>query len=219
MALDLRGYNLSDKPAGVEQYDMTLLVSDVAAVIRANGRESAIIVGHDWGGAIAWLFATLQPDMTERLIVLQTPHPRCILRELRTNPAQQAASAYARAFQENEVPPGTTAEGFAVLFPEEFRERYREAFSRSDYGAMINYYKRNYPRAPYADIPLPNAKAPVLVIHGLGDTFLLAAGHNSTWDFVDEPSRWRGCRGSGTSSCRCAGHRDRSSRMARAASP
>jgi pimeloyl-ACP methyl ester carboxylesterase len=187
VALDLRGYNLSDQPQGVEQYDMTLLVGDVEAVIRANGRESAIVVGHDWGGAIAWMFAAQRPDMTERLIVLQTPHPRCILRELRNNPAQQAASTYARGFQDNDVPPGTTAEGFAGLMPEEFRERYREAFARSDLGAMLNYYKRNYPRAPYADLTLPNVKAPVLVIHGLGDVFLLADRHNSTWNWVDAP--------------------------------
>jgi pimeloyl-ACP methyl ester carboxylesterase len=187
VALDLRGYNLSDKPAGVEQYDMTLLVSDVEAVIRANGRESAIVVGHDWGGAIAWMFAATRPEMTERLIVLQTPHPRCILRELRDNPAQLAASAYARAFQDNDVPPGTTAEGFAGFMPEEVRPRYVEAFARSDYGAMMNYYKRNYPRAPYDDVVLPNVKAPVLVIHGLGDGFLLADGHNSTWNWVDAP--------------------------------
>ena len=187
VALDLRGYNLSDQPPGVEQYDMTLLVSDVEAVIRANGRESAIVVGHDWGGAIAWMFAATRPEMTERLIVLQTPHPRCILRELRTNPAQQAASAYARGFQDNEVPPGSTAEGFAGLLPEDVRDRYREAFARSDLGAMLNYYKRNYPRAPYEDIELPNIKAPVLVVHGLGDPFLLADGHNSTWNWVDAP--------------------------------
>ena len=144
VALDLRGYNLSDKPAGVEQYDMTLLVSDVEAVIRANERESAIIVGHDWGGAIAWLFAILKPDMTERLIVLQTPHPRGILRELRTNPAQQEASLYARNFQQQEPPPGATAEAFAGIIPDPVaREHYIEAFRRSPMTALLSYYKRN----------------------------------------------------------------------------
>ena len=63
VALDTRGYNESDKPDGVESYDMTLLVADVAAVIRNEGRESAIIVGHDWGGAVAWGLATTMPEL------------------------------------------------------------------------------------------------------------------------------------------------------------
>lgn len=187
-ALDLRGYNLSDKPEGIEQYDLTLLVNDVAAVIQANGRDSAIIVGHDWGGAIAWMFAILKPEMTERLIVLQTPHPRGILRELRTNPAQQEASLYARNFQMQQPAPGTTAEAFAGIVPDPVaREHYIEAFRRSPMTALLSYYKQNYPREPYDDIPLAPVKAPTLVIHGLGDPFLLAAGHNSTWTFVEAP--------------------------------
>jgi pimeloyl-ACP methyl ester carboxylesterase len=185
-ALDLRGYNLSDKPRGVEQYDFSLLVEDVAAVIRALGRDRAIVVGHDWGGAVAWLFATLRPEMTDGVVVLQTPHPRGLLRELRTNPQQQANSGYARVFQQEGAHLGFTATALASWVTDpEARARYVEAFERSDFEAMLNYYKRNYPREPYADVVLPKVQAPVLVIHALGDPFLLAAGHNSTWDFVD----------------------------------
>ena len=100
VAIDQRGYNLSDKPKGVEQYDMRLLVADVAAVIRHLGRDKATIVGHDWGGMVAWQFAMQVPAMTERLIVLNLPHPRGLVRELRTNPEQIKNSAYARAFQD-----------------------------------------------------------------------------------------------------------------------
>ena len=75
VAIDLRGYNLSDRPEGVEQYAMPLLVGDVAAVIRHLGKESAIIVGHDWGGAVAWYFALNLPQMTERLVILNLPPP------------------------------------------------------------------------------------------------------------------------------------------------
>jgi pimeloyl-ACP methyl ester carboxylesterase len=186
VALDLRGYNLSDKPRGVEQYDLGLVANDVAAVIRDVGRERATVVGHDWGGAVAWLFAILHPEMTERLVVLQTPHPRGLLRELRTNPQQKANSAYARIFQAEGAHLALTAAGLAAWVTDPAaRERYVEAFARSDFEAMLNYYKRNYPREPYADLPLPNVQAPVLVIHGLADPFLLAAGHNSTWDWVD----------------------------------
>src|SRR4029077_2052918 len=64
VAIDQRGYNLSDKPKGVENYDMRLLVGDVAAVVKHLKRDKAIIVGHDWGGIVAWTFAMMLPDMT-----------------------------------------------------------------------------------------------------------------------------------------------------------
>jgi len=70
VAIDQRGYNLSGKPKGVDNYDMSLLVADVAAVIKHLGRDKAIIAGHDWGGAVAWTFATYLPQMTEKLIIL-----------------------------------------------------------------------------------------------------------------------------------------------------
>ncbi len=68
VAIDQRGYNKSDQPDGDENYDMRYLVGDVAAVIRHLGRDKATIVGHDWGGAVAWQFAFHVPQMTERLM-------------------------------------------------------------------------------------------------------------------------------------------------------
>jgi alpha/beta hydrolase fold len=76
VALDTRGYNKSDKPEKQEDYDMKLLVQDVAAVIKAEGQEKAVIVGHDWGGAIAWQFATTMPHMATKLIIVNLPHPK-----------------------------------------------------------------------------------------------------------------------------------------------
>src|SRR5436190_11686247 len=89
VAIDQRGYNLSDKPKGVENYDMRLLVGDVAAVIKSLGQEKAIVVGHDWGGMVAWQLALNVPQMVDRLIILNLPHPRGLSRELANNPAQQ----------------------------------------------------------------------------------------------------------------------------------
>ena len=198
VALDLRGYNLSDHPAGVEAYALTTLVEDVAAVIRAAGESRATIVGHDWGGAIAWLFAALHPEMTERLVVLQTPHPRGLLRELRTNPAQRQASTYVDAFLATDPHVLVTPAFFAVTATDpDVRRRYDEAFARSDVDAMIDYYRANYPRPPYDDIVLPNVQSPVLVLHGTGDPFLLTVGHNGTWDFVDGPLTIRTIPGAG----------------------
>jgi pimeloyl-ACP methyl ester carboxylesterase len=188
VAIDQRGYNLSDKPAGVENYDVRLLVGDVIAVIRSLGQQKAIIVGHDWGGAVAWQLAINVPDVVEKLIILNLPHPRGLARELAHNPEQQKNSAYARGFQVEGAEKALTAEGLASWVKDpEARPKYIEAFRRSDFGAMLNYYKRNYPREPYAEdtSPVRKVQCPVLEIHGLQDTALLAPAMNGTWDFVE----------------------------------
>src|SRR5260221_1243252 len=76
VAIDQRGYNLSDKPAGVENYDVRLLVGDVLAVIKHLGQQKAIIVGHDWGGGVAWQLAINVPPAGQRRVILNLPHPR-----------------------------------------------------------------------------------------------------------------------------------------------
>ena len=189
VAIDMRGYNLSDKPKGVENYDLTLLVSDVASVIRHLGAAGATIVGHDWGGLVAWQFAMNRPDMTERLIILNLPHPRGLARELAHNPEQQKNSRYARAFQAEGAHKMLTAEGLAEWVKEpEAKKKYIEAFRRSDFEAMLNYYKRNYPREPYVepDVPLVKIAAPVLMFHGLKDPYLLHHALNGTWEWVEK---------------------------------
>ena len=117
VAIDQRGYNLSDKPKGVENYGMSLLAGDVIAVIHALGNEKAIIVGHDWGGVVAWQVALNAPQVTEKLIILNLPHPRGLLRELANNPAQQKASAYARKFQKPEATPTRSSSHSARKIP------------------------------------------------------------------------------------------------------
>ena len=98
VAVDLRGYNDSDKPDGVEAYRMSELVADVRGVIEGLGYESCILVAHDWGGAIAWNFAYAYPEMVEKLIVLNIPHPAKFLEGLQT-PQQLLKSWYIFAFQ------------------------------------------------------------------------------------------------------------------------
>ena len=189
VAIDQRGYNLSDKPKGVENYDMRLLVGDVAAVVKHLGREKAIIVGHDWGGIVSWTTAMFMPQMVEKLIILNLPHPRGLNRELANNPAQQKNSQYARNFQQPDAHTKLTAEGLAFWVKDpEAKKKYIEAFKRSDFEAMLNYYKRNYPREPYTEdkSPLVKVKMPVLMIHGLGDTALLPGALNNTWDYLEQ---------------------------------
>lgn len=189
VAIDQRGYNLSDKPKGVENYDMRLLVGDVAAVVKHLGREKAIIVGHDWGGIVSWTTAMFMPQMVEKLIILNLPHPRGLNRELANNPQQQKNSQYARNFQQPDAHTKLTAEGLAFWVKDpEAKKKYIEAFKKSDIEAMLNYYKRNYPREPYTEdkSPIVKVKMPVLMIHGLDDTALLAGALNNTWDYLEQ---------------------------------
>ena len=189
-AADLRGYNLSDKPKGIEHYGMRALLGDVAAVIREEGAESAVVVGHDWGGALAWQFAARLPGMTERLAVLNLPHLSGLTRELAESPEQYEASAYTRRFQEEGAHEDLDAETLARWVSDpEARRRYVEVLERSDLEAALLYYKRHYPREPYRAAGPPDAsgrvRAPVLVIHGLQDPYLLPGALNDTWNWVD----------------------------------
>jgi pimeloyl-ACP methyl ester carboxylesterase len=102
VAIDQRGYNKSDQPQGVENYTMDKLVGDVVAVVNHFKQEKAVIVGHDWGGMVAWTFAMQHPKKTDRLIILNLPHPKGLMRELANNPQQQKNSQYAPQFPERE---------------------------------------------------------------------------------------------------------------------
>jgi pimeloyl-ACP methyl ester carboxylesterase len=189
VAIDQRGYNLSDKPEGVENYSMDKLVGDVAAVIKHFGQEKAIVVGHDWGGAVAWTLAMSRPEMVERLVILNLPHPRGLTRELANNPAQQKASQYARDFQKPDAAAKIKPEMLAFWVENaEARKVYVEAFKRSSVEGMLNYYKANYPREPYREMPdgnFPPVRCPVLMIHGLKDIALLPGALNDTWKWID----------------------------------
>ena len=189
VAIDQRGYNLSDKPKGVENYDMRLLVGDVAAVVKHMKQDKAIIVGHDWGGIVAWTFAMMLPNMTDKLVILNLPHPRGLNHELTHNPQQQKNSQYARNFQQPDAHTKLTAEQLSGWVKDpEAKKKYIEAFKRSDFEAMLNYYKRNYPREPYTEdtSPVIKVKMPVLMIHGLNDQALLAGALNNTWEWLEK---------------------------------
>jgi pimeloyl-ACP methyl ester carboxylesterase len=188
-AVDLRGYNRSDKPAGVEAYAMPLLVADIEAVIASEGRDEAIIVGHDWGGAVSWALAMARPDLVRKLIICNLPHPAALSRELANNPRQAENSQYARNFQQPGAHESLTAESLASwVRDEDARARYVEAFERSDFEAMLNYYKANYPREPYREMsePVTKVQMPVLMIHGLEDWALLPGGLNDTWNWLEQ---------------------------------
>ncbi len=99
IAPDQRGYNLSDKPAGVHNYRIEALTGDIAELIRALGRDKAIVVGHDWGGIVAWHLAMQHPAVVNKLVIMNAPHPATYSREIRENPAQQRKSWFVGFFQ------------------------------------------------------------------------------------------------------------------------
>jgi pimeloyl-ACP methyl ester carboxylesterase len=187
-ALDMRGYNLSDKPKGVENYNINRLVDDAAAVIVAEGEKSAVIVGHDWGGATAWNIAMRRPELVEKLAILNMPHPYSLARELATNPDQVKYSQYARNFMDPEFYKQISPErlGNWVRDPAA-KAKHLEAMKRSDPQAMLHYYQANYPREPYRvwESEPVHVKMPTLLIHGLKDKALASTGLNGLWNWVD----------------------------------
>lgn len=199
VAIDQRGYNLSSQPEDEASYNMEHLTADVAAVIRHFGEESATIIGHDWGGIVSWQFTLAYPEMVEKLVVLDMPHPDGLARELATNEEQYRNSAYARTFINGS---STDPDIFLgrPMNPQSLsswvtdavaRERYIEAFERSNFDGMLAYYKQNYPRVSSTTSlpdPAPKLDVPLLVIHGLQDFFLHSDGLNNTWDWNSAPT-------------------------------
>jgi epoxide hydrolase 4 len=139
VAPDLRGYNESARPTDVRDYRLRCLVDDVVGLIAALGAGRAVVVGHDWGGVIAWKLAMLRPDLLERLVILNSPHPVAFARELR-KPAQWLRSSYILFFQIPWLPECLLSAGDFTLLARAFREEpiSCDAFTAED----VVYYKR-----------------------------------------------------------------------------
>jgi pimeloyl-ACP methyl ester carboxylesterase len=159
VAPNLRGYERSSAPPDVEAYRAKHLVSDISSLIDSLGGELAALVAHDWGGALAWGLAAQRPEAIRRLVIVNSPHPATFLRELRTNPAQQAASAYMNFLCRPDAEALLSENDYARLWPfftnmgaadparpgggwltEAMRERYRAVWRTSLRGGC-NYYR------------------------------------------------------------------------------
>lgn len=186
VALDLRGYNDSDKPAEQSAYQMSEFIQDIKGVIRGLGYEHCILVAHDWGGAIAWNFAYAYPAMVEKLIVLNIPHPAKFAQGLRT-PEQLLKSWYILAFQLPFLPEfllqlnnyQAIKEAFSGMaidktaFSEADLNAYRDAAAKPGaLTAMVNYYRGVFPLLFNHEPEWQILEVPTLTIWGEADTAL-----------------------------------------------
>jgi pimeloyl-ACP methyl ester carboxylesterase len=182
VAPDLRGYNESDKPEGVAAYEIEKLTGDVAGLIRALGRQRAIVVGHDWGAMVAWAFAQEHGSMLERLVILNVPHLRVMLKGL-LRPSQLKKSWYIFFFQLPRIPERWLAKGDFAALRRTFRadglsgeeaEHFIDALRVPGALSSAIHYYRAVARRTLTGRP-PRAKTidrPVLVIWGDQDRAL-----------------------------------------------
>jgi pimeloyl-ACP methyl ester carboxylesterase len=208
VAPDMRGYNLSSKPADVEQYRMKYLVEDIRSLVEHLGNKRFILVAHDWGAGVAWPFAMRYPDYLEKLIIINGPHPAIFTRELRNNPEQQKASQYILVHRRPEAEEILSRNNYGELassllhdglekryFTEEDKKAYIEAWSQP--GALtggLNYY-RAANLGPFTgkgdyvlsiDPSLFTVRAPTLVIWGEKDKWLLPGNLDGLEKYVPD---------------------------------
>jgi len=208
----MRGYNLSSKPENIEEYHVKHLIEDLRSLAKHLGHEKLIMVAHDWGGAVAWSAAMRHPELLEKLIIINSPHPAVFARELLNNPDQQKASQYMLMLRSPEAERVLTENNYARLMDvlvqfgskwkmsEEKRQKYITAWSQP--GALtgsLNYYRASplYPPTSKNDeeqiktiLSLPKEmfeiKVPTLVIWGEQDRALLTGNLDGLGEYIED---------------------------------
>jgi len=200
VAPDLRGFNLSDKPHGVEHYKTDVVASDIAELIPKLGFDKAYIVGHDWGGAVAWTFAALYPELTEKLVVCNCPHPKIMLKSFKSNPSQLLKSWYMFMHQIPLLPEIMYQFTLPLFFKQFVRgwmynkqnftdedlNEFVKAFKQE--GALtgsVNYYRAMLQTKPNRAIFKNKIQAPTMLIWGEGDKALGKELTYGTEEYID----------------------------------
>jgi len=196
IAPDQRGYARSSKPEGVENYTHDKLVADVLALADHFGIDRFTLVGHDWGGAIAWMAALQHPGRVTRLIIANAPHPFVFQKTLFDDPEQRAASQYITRFRDTSIDRGLVGAGLEHFFGSTFVQHVTATIAGADKAAyldewsqpgamtaMLNWYRASAvevpavgteaPRPAFLDAPFPPIIVPTLVIWGVRDKALL----------------------------------------------
>jgi epoxide hydrolase 4 len=212
IAPDLRGYNLSDRPAGVAKYRTKTLVADIAAIIGELNLGRVHVVGHDWGGLLAWRLAALHPELVDKLVVMNAAHPMAYRRELRRNPLQWLRSYYVLLFQLPWLPERLiSANDFASIerawrrqpvnpgaFSDDDIAQYKQALGTSGVTAPINYYRAAFRYSADLFGPPQRITAPTTIIWGQRDPFMTSAVNerlgewvpNLTVHYLPDASHW-----------------------------
>jgi len=184
VAPDMRGYNLSSRPEEVHAYGSEKLGRDVRDLIHERGAESAMLVGHDWGGSVAWITAMNHPEVVQRMAILNAAHPRKLAQGLH-HPSQLRRSWYFFFFDLPDVPESVVhanrwhffrhflRDASPAFTPQEI-DRYIEAWSQPGAATgMINYYRSSVRTPPkHAEAAIQPVEAPTLVIWGDKDRYL-----------------------------------------------
>lgn len=205
VAIDMRGYNLSDKPQGINAYKIDVLAKDIAELIEALGEKKAVVVGHDWGAAVAWAVASLYPKMVSKLAVLNVPHPSEMKKALmHFNLAQWAKSYYIFLFQLPWLPEIFLGKDLKRFFTRAFAsfapkgkepsvsekeiEKYIEAFSQPGVlTAAVNYYRATFRQIKDANLGSGGKlKMPVLMLWGEQDKALGKELTYNTKDYCED---------------------------------
>jgi pimeloyl-ACP methyl ester carboxylesterase len=210
IAPDQRGFAGSDKPEGVEHYETGRIVEDVMALADALGVKHFTLVGHDWGGAVAWLAALEHPFRVRRLVIVNAPHPLIFQKSLYEDEAQRVASQYINVFRNPAAEMGIKAMGLETFLNRvllghadasklEPEERQASLDDWSEDGArtpMLNWYRASKIEVPapgadgsaplWTQAPFPHLRMPTLVIWGLKDTALLPVQLEGLHGLVDD---------------------------------
>jgi epoxide hydrolase 4 len=194
VAPNLRGYEASSQPAEVAAYRPKHLVQDLVALAQGEGAPLACLIAHDWGGAVGWNFANQFPQLTNKLAIINSPHPGTFLRALQTSDAQRQASAYMNFLIRPDAEKLLREDGYRRLFgffthrgpaswlTESLKAQYRAVWDRSLTGGL-NYYRASPLRPAREGDPAASAVSlphemltvdiPTFVLWGLRDTALL----------------------------------------------
>lgn len=214
IAPDLRGYGMTDAPEGVERYSIDHLVDDVAAIIKAFGRDGAHIAGHDWGGLVAWSFAGRRPEMTRTLTALSVGHPAALAEASREDEDQRERSRYVALFlQEGKAEHVLADENYRRLrqmfklgpnpdaVPLGVIDHFVRSLSRPGrLTAGLNYYRANLGAGAAAWGALArdvSVTAPTVLVWGDQDPALGRRSAEATARYVEGPYRLEVLEGAG----------------------
>lgn len=199
LAPDQRGYNLSDKPDSISDYSIDKLTADVLGLIEQSGLERVNLVGHDWGGAVAWWIATFYPDYLNKLVILNIPHPSVFLQNIRSNPRQLVKSWYMMFFQLPWLPEALSSMNDFYAwkymlretsrhgtFSDEELERYVEAWSRPRAArSMLNWYRALLWNRPDRTGENTKVTIPTLILWGERDVAFASGVEEKTTEVCE----------------------------------